>query len=330
MSPIRPWRLWRCCTTGLPQLIASGMLFGTGGIFARALGTTAYVSPLAVACYRLTGGGALILAVLTVWRAPWPRRAAAWRRIVALSALTAVYQSCYHTSAMVIPVGLATLITVGTIPVLVSVLQHVTRQRRMTGSVVASIGLALVGLALMLGAPPTGVDPSTMLVGAGLAALSALGFAAVNVVMSRPVDGLTDLAATGITFALGGLLLAPLCVVAGRFVFAPSTASVLAVVALATVPTAIAYPLYYAGLRRSNATTAAVLTLLEPLTGLALSVAFLGERPGPTVIVGICLLSIALVLAASASSRGENAVRDRAQGSVTPVPRGVPVDDRRR
>ncbi|HEY3503435.1 MAG TPA: EamA family transporter [Actinocatenispora sp.] len=327
MSPIRPWRLSRRCTTGLPQLIASGMLFGTGGILARFLGTTAHVSPLAVACYRLAGGGALLLAVLAVGRARWPRGAAAWRRITVLSALTAVYQSCYHTSAMVIPVGLATLITVGAIPLLVSVLQHVTRQRRMARSVVAAIGLALVGLALMLGVPPTGVGMSTMLVGAGLAALAALGFAAANVIMARPVGGLTDLAATGISFSLGGLLLAPLSLVVGRLVFLPGPAAVVTVVALAAVPTAIAYPLYYAGLRRSNATTASVLTLLEPLTGLALSVVFLGERPRPIVIVGICLLSIALVLAASASSRNENRVRDQAQGRTTPLSGTLPVDD---
>ncbi|GID14648.1 membrane protein [Actinocatenispora rupis] len=303
MSPLRPSRLWRHGTAGLTRLTAAGMLFGTGGILARLLGSTAHLPPLAVACYRLVGGGALLLAVLTVTKARWPRGSDAWRRIVAVSALTATYQACYHLSAAIIPVGLATLTTVGTIPVLVSIVEHVTGRRRLTGCVLASIGLAFVGLALMFGVPPVGVSLPTLLVGVGLAACSALGFAVVNVMMSRPVHGLTDLAATGITFSLGGLLLVPLAAAAGRLVMQPSPGSVTAVAALATIPTAVAYPLYYAGLRRTSATTAAILTLLEPLTGLALSVAVLGERLGPTTVAGTCLLSVALVLAASSSSR---------------------------
>ncbi len=55
--------------------------------------------------------------------------------------------------------------------------------------------------------------------------------------------------------------------------FRPSLAAVGLLVALGTGPTAVAYTLYFRGLRSAPASTAALLSLLEPLSGTILAAA---------------------------------------------------------
>jgi drug/metabolite transporter, DME family len=52
--------------TGLPYLITSGLLWGTGGLTGSLLSRVAGLSAMAVAAGRLTTGGVLIVAFLTI------------------------------------------------------------------------------------------------------------------------------------------------------------------------------------------------------------------------------------------------------------------------
>ena len=83
---------------GLPCLVMSGLLWGTGGLTGSLLSRITGLSALSVAAYRLTGGGVLIVAFLTVTGRRWPSGRAAWFRIALIGALAALYQSCYFTA----------------------------------------------------------------------------------------------------------------------------------------------------------------------------------------------------------------------------------------
>jgi hypothetical protein len=66
---------------GLFCLVASGLLWGTGGLTGSLLGRTAGLSAISVAAYRLAVGGVLIVVFLTVTGRRWPAgRAAVARR----------------------------------------------------------------------------------------------------------------------------------------------------------------------------------------------------------------------------------------------------------
>jgi DME family drug/metabolite transporter len=58
----------------------------------------------------------------------------------------------------------------------------------------------------------------------------------------------------------------------------------------------VAYTLYFRGLRTAAASTAALLTLLEPLTGTILSAFILGQRLSATGIAGAAILALAVIL----------------------------------
>lgn len=255
----------------MPYLVMSGLLWGTGGL----TGTL-----LAQAAGR-----------------------AVWTRITVLGLLAAVFQSCYFTAVSLTSVSLATLLTIGSTPVIVLAAETVAGRRRPGRRAAATTALALAGLGLLVGLPGGGYAETAMLASAGLAVTSGAGFAAMTLISARPVAGLDDLAATGFGFTLGGLVLIPLAAVAGRLGFTPHPASIGLLIALGTGPTAMAYTLYFRGLRTAPPSAAALLSLLEPLTGTILAVALLGNRLGGAGMAGAGLLGVAVLATVRAGTR---------------------------
>ncbi len=177
----------------------------------------------------------------------------------------------------------------------------------------ATTGLAVTGLGLLVGLP-SGFRETAVLASAGMAVLAAAGFAAVTLVGSRPVPGLDDLTVTGFGFTIGGLALMPLTQLAGGIAFRPSLAAIGLLIALGTGPTAVAYTLYFRGLRSAAASTAALLALLEPLTGTILAAVLLGERLSATGIAGAAIIATAVILTVRANRAKPRAPRHHEPG----------------
>ncbi|GGR87945.1 hypothetical protein GCM10010169_35250 [Micromonospora fulviviridis] len=113
---------------------------------------------------------------------------------------------------------------------------------------------------------------------------------------TRPVAGLHDLTATGVSFTIGAAVLAPAATVTSGMDFVPTPASVGLLLLLGAVPTALAYALYFRGPRTTAASTAALIALLEPLVATLLATLFLGDRLGSTGLIGAGLITTAIVL----------------------------------
>jgi DME family drug/metabolite transporter len=155
-------------------------------------------------------------------------------------------------------------------------------------------GLALLGLGLLIGLPAGRFSPTAVLASAGMAVLAASGFAAMTLIGTRPVPGLDDLTVTGFGFTIGGGVLLVVAAAAGHAAFTPRPAAIGLLIALGTGPTAVAYTADFRGLRSSTAGTAALLALLEPLTGTVLAVLLLGDRLSLTSIAGAVILGVAV------------------------------------
>ena len=287
---------------GLFCLVASGLLWGTGGLTGSLLGRVTGLSALSVAACRLTAGGVLIVVFLILTGRRWPAGRAAWARIAAVGALAAAYQSCYFIAVSLTSVALATLVTIGTAPVIVLGVQRVAGHR--TGRrAPAAACLALAGLALLVGLP-SGFSQTAVLASAGLAVLAAAGFAAITLTGARPVPGLDDLTVTGFGFSIGGLALMPVAAALGGLHFRTGPEAIGLLIALGTGPTAVAYTLYFRGLRTAAASTGALLTLLEPLTGAILAALILGQRLSPAGIAGAAVLAAAVIITVADAGRG--------------------------
>jgi DME family drug/metabolite transporter len=284
-------------------LVIAGVLWGTGGLFGRMLGDSTGLSSLAVATYRLAVGGLLILGYLLVRGVRLPQSRAAWARIAAVGALAASFQVCYFTAVSFTSVSVATLVTIGSSPVLVLLARPRSADRRG----LSAVGLALCGLLLLIGVPADG-GPSTgaLLAGGVCALVAAAGFTAMSLLGARPVPGLDAITTAGAGFTLGGALLAPLAVTTSGLAFTPSPGSIGLLVAFGLVPTAVAYTCYFRGLRSASAGVGVLMALLEPVTSAVLSAALLGDRLGVSGIAGGLLLCAALVLTAAGQRRARS------------------------
>jgi DME family drug/metabolite transporter len=279
---------------GTASLLVAGTLWGTGGLTGSLLARATGLAPLAVAGYRLAAGGALLVGYLTVTGRPLPTGRAAWTRIGAIGLLAALFQGSFFGAVALTSVSLATLVTIGTAPVLVLAVERATGRRRIDARMIITVALALAGLGLLVGTPSGARSP---LAGVVLAVVAAAGFATVTLVGSVPVAGLDELTATGYGFVLGAAVLLPVAAGTVGVGFTPGGTALGLLAVLGTGPTAVAYTLYFRGLRTVPAGTAAVLALLEPLTGAVLAALVLGDRLGATGVAGAVILGMAVILA---------------------------------
>ncbi|HEY2203863.1 MAG TPA: DMT family transporter [Pseudonocardia sp.] len=321
----RPVAVERPRSSSVPLLsvVAAAVLWGTGGLAGALLGRLTDLPPLAVATYRLAGGGLSVLLVLGLL-GRLPRLDRAGRvRVPLVGLLSAVYQYCYFASVAATSVGVATLATLGVSPALVLAVESVHRRRRPRAGSLAGVLLAVAGLGLLVGAPGAGgavggpagavggpaggaVAPAggSLWLGVLYALGAAAGFAAITLLGREPVAGLAGPATIGYGFAAGGALLAVPCVLVTGLGFAPSAAALGVLAYFAWVPTALAYGLFFAGLRGVSASSAAVVAVLEPVTATVLGVLLLGERLGLNGVLGAGLLCVATLVAGLAGARG--------------------------
>ncbi|HEX2284227.1 MAG TPA: DMT family transporter [Mycobacterium sp.] len=281
---------------GLFMLVVAGVLWGTGGLLGQLLATSTGMSALAVAALRLAVGGGLILACLWLTGRPLPRSRAAWLRIGATGLLAATFQASYFTAVTMTSVSLATLITIGAAPVIVLL----ARLRAASRGQVVGTALALLGLVMLIGLPTSGPASGDLLAGAACAVLAGAGFAVMTLLGTRPVAGLDNVTTTGLGFTVGGLVLSSIVSGTSGWSFVLDVGSVALLLALAIIPTALAYTCYFRGLRTTSAGTGSVLALLEPLTGTVLAALLLGERLGASGLIAGAVLALAMVLTARA------------------------------
>ncbi len=281
------------------RVVAAGLLWGTGGLTGALLAHAGSLHPLAIAAYRLAAGGLLVLAVLAcTGRLRLPGRS--WlRRVLTVGVLAALYQACYFASVALTSVGLATMVTLGSAPVLVLAAEALRYRRRPDRASCIAIVLAVLGLAVLLGLPLSGDAATAGGVGLGglLAVVSAAGFAGITLLGRRPVEGLDGPATVGLGFTVGAVLLGSVCAATVGLGFTPTPTTIGLLVYLGAVPTALAYALYFAGLRGVPAASATVVAVLEPLTASVLGSLVLGERLGPAGMAGAALLCLAVLVA---------------------------------
>ncbi|WP_328460333.1 DMT family transporter [Actinoplanes sp. NBC_00393] len=273
----------------LLQLSAAGVLWGTTGVVVQVVAGRTGLGALAIGFYRL----AIAAVVLLVIGIPHRRRiVAAFRAAPVATAAAGVglatYQALYFVAVRLGGVSVATVVSLGLAPVLLSAWETVrTRQRPGAATLGASVA-AIVGLVLIAGAT---VELGSATAGLGLVAAVASGivYAASAAVGRHTAQGVPPLVLTTLSCVIGAIVLAPIAVVEG-LAFSPEAAPVALLIYAGAITTALAYALFYSGLRRTSGSVAVVVTLLEPLVAALLAVVLIGEPLAGTTIVGGLLL----------------------------------------
>jgi DME family drug/metabolite transporter len=279
---------------GFLLVVLAALCWGTSGISGRIVADRTDLSALDIAWYRLAVGAVVLLAG---WALTARRRTSRIRvtrpvaaRLLLIGAGLAAYQFGYFSAVARAGVSIATLVALGLAPLLIAVGATLLGHGRPDRTTAVALVVALVGLTLLVGVS-AGVDAGTaVLLGALMAAGSALGYAVVTLASGSVPAGVP---VTLAGFAGGAVLLTPVVLAVGLHVPADPVA-IAVLLDLGLVPSALAYALFFTGVRTLPGAVASIVTLLEPLTGTVLATAFLGERLAPGAVVGGLLMLAAV------------------------------------
>lgn len=306
---------------GLVYLAVAGTTWGTTGAAVDIVYRSSDLGPMALSFWRYVSGLALLLAArafLRIRTAPAPSASSAprvlrqpwWRgqRLLLLGGTgigLAVFQTAYFGAVQETGLAVGTIVTLGAGPVFTAIGGRLLLNERIgRGGVMAVCG-ALGGLAVLVLGDRTGtVDP----LGVGLALLSAAGYAVATLLARwtgrRGGGGEDPYSLTMWSFGIGAVVLLPLAWAEGLVPHTEHLGRVLLLMAyVAAVTTALAYPLYFAGVAAVRATTAAVVMLIEPVSAAILAVTLLGEHLTTATVLGTLLLLAAVAGLAVAESR---------------------------
>ena len=262
---------------GILALCITGVLWATIGIGVRLLQDRGHLDSVVILFWRLVFGGVVLSAM--VGRSGWRALAAERRRparLLVVSIGSIAFQLTYFYAVADDGVAVPTLITLGLAPVAALSWESWRSGQRPAPRTLVVLACALTGLALVSSSHAgAGIAPHPVR-GVFLSVVSGLLYAASTLVSRGLSPRLSPQALTAGATLIGVLLLAVPAVVSGAAV--PLTLPVIGGLAyLGVVTTAIAYVLFYQGLRTTPGGIAMVLTLLEPATAVVLAAVLLSE-----------------------------------------------------
>ncbi len=289
------------------MVLSAAALWGTLGLFARALGA-AGLSPLEMASVRAAGATVL----LALWLLRRPGRLRIRPRdlpfflaygVLGLALFHFLYFAALeHTS---IAVAVALLYTA---PAFVLLASRLLLGERIDGARLGALALVLAGVFLVTGALRLLATGQATLSGAALALGlgSGLSYGLYTIFGKRALDRYDPNQTVFFSFVFGALVLA---FVAPPWVpFRERPDAIVPLLLLGIVPTIAPYLLYITGLRHLPSGTASMLASLEPVVATLLGFFWLGEEMGVDQVGGIALIiSAALLLAARSGERSPTA-----------------------
>jgi DME family drug/metabolite transporter len=291
---------------GLVLVCLAAASWGTTGSVMALLAREATPSPLVVGWARMAGAAPCLLLAQALARPALPTRddwrPRDWAKAALLGATMAAYQVCYFWAVPRTGVALTALLAICSAPLMIAAGAALTLKERPGPTTLAALALAVAGAAMVLAGPRAAGDAPPGFAAGAFAALGAgLSYAVYAVTAKGLLRRVAPLPLAALTFTLAAILLTPVLVLERRAA-AQLAAGWPLLLYLGVVPTAAAYVVFGAGLRRVTATSAGVATLLEPLTATALGILLFGERLGTTGWLGAALLLVALGLLVRSSS----------------------------
>jgi drug/metabolite transporter (DMT)-like permease len=279
----------------LVSLHAAVLLFGFAGLFGKWL----TLPPEAIVLGRTVIASAALAALLRVLREP--AGGFEWK-LAAGGAVLALHWIAFFRAVQLSSVAVG-LLGFASFPLFVLIAEALFLRRKL--GVADGITVALVTSGLLLVVPEFRIE-NRMLQGLLWGVLSGFMFALLAVgnrglAMRRSASGV----------ALWQNTCAAACLLPA---FAldpaiPGAHDVVLLIVLGVVCTALAHTLFIRSMRIVSAHTASVVAALEPVYGIALAFALLGERPGWRTLIGAALI-VGAALRATSRASGMDAAAD--------------------
>jgi drug/metabolite transporter (DMT)-like permease len=248
--------------------------------------------PLTVVWGRVAGAALILGLVLQARGLALPL--AAWGAALGMGVLNnAVPFTLFALAQGRIDGGLAAIVN-ATTPLWTVLVAHLfTTDERITRAKAVGLAFGFVGVAVMAGGARGGEGWAIL---ACLVAALSYGLASVWGRRFRRM-GVAPLATAFGQVAASTLVMTPVWLVLDRpwTLAPPDMEPVLAVVAIATLSTALAYLIYFRLLASAGATKLSLVTFLIPISAVGLGVVLLGETVLPRHLIGFALIAAGLM-----------------------------------
>jgi drug/metabolite transporter, DME family len=192
-------------------------------------------------------------------------------------------------------VTIATLVTLCTIPVCAALLSRALLGEALQSRTLLALVSAIVGVALLVGFDRLADEGASTLIGVGLALLSATSFGLIQVCGRVLANRYHPMQTLSVFFLVVVLTLLPITLVSG-FVTTYPFVGWLLLAHLGLGISVLGFAMLVLGLRTTPVTTAAIVSLLEPLTSTLLAWLLLGEQLGALSLLGAALLLSAMAI----------------------------------
>jgi probable blue pigment (indigoidine) exporter len=275
-----------------------------------AWGTTYYVTKSALpADFPLWGSVLRALPaglVLLLIARRLPRGGWWWRAFVLGTLSMGAFFALVYVAAQLLPSSVASTV-MATSPVVMMLVAWALLSQRPRVLALAGAGLGVAGVAAMLLTGGGAVDPRGVVASVTAMLMSSVGF----VLATRWADGVDVVSSTAWQLVAGGLVLVPFAVVVEGAPPVLDGRAILGFAYVSLVATAVAYLVWFTGLRRLPAGTVGLVGLLNPVTGVLLGLVLAGETLVPLQVAGILLVLLGVLLGQPVVERRLRARRTR-------------------
>jgi probable blue pigment (indigoidine) exporter len=271
--------------------------------------------PLLVATMRVVPAG-LVLLVVGAFVSRWRPRGAEWWNTAKLAVFNfGLFFPLLSVAVYRLPGGVAAALG-GLQPILVVVLSRIVsgrtpRMRELVVGCVAAFGVGLVAIH-----PGAGLDTLGLLAAAGANVSFAIGV----VLTKRYPTPSNRIAATGWQLLIGGGLLLPLMLVVEGAPPALTGRNVAGFMYLSLIGTAVAFIVWFNGIRRLPAASPPLLGLAAPVTGALLGWTILDQSLSAVQLTGFAITIGAIAYGGLLGARLAPSQRSRSMANTAAYP----------
>lgn len=288
---------------GVIFILLSAFGFGVMGVFA-VWAYAAATTTVTLLTLRFALAAALLWPYLLLTKQPLGLPG--WGKLLGLGLLGAMYVGqamAYFNSIKFIPVAVTSIILF-IHPAIVAVLAWLIFKEHLSVIKLAALFLALLGVALVVGAPAgTARD---LPLGFGIALIGVVTYSVYIILGTRVMVGVGAMTASAYVFSTAALILLLYGLISGEFRpqdvqvgptwYDPQTNGWLDIVVVSLLGTVLAITAYFAGLVRLGPTRAVIISTVEPVITALVGWLLLGQTLGWLQIGGGAVILAAVLL----------------------------------
>jgi len=281
---------------GILCVVLASFFWGTTG---TAASLASEISPLATGAFAMGFGG--ILLVVNASKKIISDRVRIinnFQLVIFGAACVAIYPLAFYSAMRFSGVAIGNLISIASAPFFSALLERLISKKKISRQWTLSFVVGVIGIVLlMLGKEtPDNFNRELQYWGISLGLIAAFTYACYSWVARQMIEkGVNDQSSMAVMFGLAAVILLPSLPFTGQNVFSePQYIGIL--LYMAVVPMFLGYLLFGYALKQIEASTATLITLLEPAIATLLAVTIVGEIFAPVGWFGFILIFICLAL----------------------------------